>query len=300
MLDVFIVGGGAAGLSAALVLGRMCRNVMVCDAGEPRNKPSSGVHAFLSRDGIAPAELLQISREQLQPYSTVQLKHGQVTHIHPLENHFEITLQDGARYQARKIILATGVRDQLPDIQGLQILWGKSVFHCPYCHGWEARHDAIAVLANGERAVHITSLLLALTSNIVICTNGASEIDAHHLAQLQKFNVSVYETPIRQVHSENGQLHAIEFEDSSLLKRSAIFVSPKQQQQSDLAPQLGCKLTEMGHVQVDEQGQTTVPGVYAAGDLVSPMQQVIHAASRGASAAAMINAALAKEAFNQV
>lgn len=135
MLDVFIVGGGAAGLSAALVLGRMRRNVLIGDSGEPRNKPSSGVHGFLSRDGIPPAELLQISREQLQPYATVQSKHGQVTTINPVESHFEITLSDGAQYQARKIILATGVKDELPEIPGLKPLWGKSVFHCPYCHG---------------------------------------------------------------------------------------------------------------------------------------------------------------------
>lgn len=151
------------------------------------------------------------------------------------------------------------------------------------------------MLANGEKAVHITSLLLSLTSDIVICTNGASEIDAHHAAQLQKFNVSIRETPIAQLHSEDGQLHAIEFADGSSLNRSAIFLQTKQHQHADLPMQLGCNLNEAVRVQVDEQGQTTVPGVYAVGDLVSPMQQVIHAASQGAATAAIINATLAQE-----
>lgn len=294
MFDVVIVGGGAAGLSAALTLGRFRRSVLVCDGGKPRNAPSPAVHNFFSRDGIRPSELLQIGREQLEPYTTVTLRQQEVVAIQPHEQHFDVLFADGSQAQAQKIILATGVKDVLPPIVGLDTLWGKHVFHCPYCHGWEARDQAIAVLAHGDAAVHISSLLHTLSQDIVICTNGDSDIPAQRLDHL---GMRVITTPIQQVNVNGEQLEGITFTDGTSLARDVLFVRPEMAQHSTLAEQLGCEFNTAGRVQVDDMGKTSVEGVYAAGDLTSPMQQVIFAAARGAAAAAAINAELAHAAF---
>jgi thioredoxin reductase len=297
MFDVIIIGAGPAGLSAALILGRFRRSVLVLDGQQPRNAKSQGVHGFLSRDGVMPRELLQIGRDQLEPYSTVQVQAQTAIDIAPSERGFDVRLQDGTTESSKKILFATGVRDILPDIGGMEALWGKSVFHCPYCHGWEARDKAIAILANGEGAVHFGKLLRALSNDLVICTNGKSEIGEHDRDGLERFGIRVVETPIAQLRHRDGRLEAIVFEDGTALQREAVFIRAAQEQHSLLPAKLGCAINEMGYIQVDVNGKTSIAGVYAAGDLTSGRQQVIFAASQGAAAAAMMNAELAEEAF---
>jgi thioredoxin reductase len=191
-----------------------------------------------------------------------------------------VHLDDGTQHEAKKILLATGVRDKLPAIEGLADLWGKRVFHCPYCHGWEARDKAIAVISSGHAAVHVATLLSTLSNDIIICTNGESS---------ETLDLPTITTPIRAVEPDGNIL----FEDGTNLKREAIFVRTVPHQHSDLPARLGCEINEVGHIQTDEWGQTTVKGVFAAGDLMSRMQQVLFAASSGAVAAAAINTELA-------
>jgi len=297
MFDVLIIGGGPAGLNAALILGRFKRSVIICDGQHPRNAKSSSVHGFLSRDGIHPQELLQISREQLTPYSTVQFRAQEVVDIVQSDSHFTAYFQDGTSAPAKKVLFATGVKDILPSIEGLDALWGQSVFHCPYCHGWEARDKSIAILANGEGAMHYAALLHSLSSDMVICTNGSAEMSSNERDQLERLGIDIIETPILRLKWHDTTLEGLVFADGSYRQRDAIFVRPTQQQHSSLPAKLGCALTENGYVVVDEQGKTSIDGVYAAGDLSSPMQQVLYAAAKGAASAAFMNHELAYEAF---
>lgn len=300
MIDVVIIGGGAAGLSAGLILGRFRRSVMICDGQHPRNARSTGVHGFFSREGIHPQELLQIGRDQLAPYSTVQMQSQEVIDIIPTDGHFEVRFQDGTTESARKILFATGVKDILPEIDGIEALWGQGVYHCPYCHGWEVRDQAIAIVANGEMATHFAKLLRALSDALVICTNGVSEISDEDRDQLERLRINVIETPILRLMQRDGQLDGIAFTDGSMLQRHAVFVRSTPQQHSSLPASLGCAMTANGYIQVNELGKTSIDGVFAAGDNTSPLQQVIHAASRGAAAAAGINSELAQESFVSV
>lgn len=296
--DVVIVGGGPAGLSAGLILGRFRRNVLICDSGQPRNARAQGVHNFLSRDGIPPSELLQIAREQLQPYSTVEFRSQQVADIVRHAENSEVIFADGCSENAKYILLATGVKDELPPIEGIDGLWGSSVYHCPFCHGWEARDKAIAVLADVEKGLHLTKLLYLLSQDIVICTDGDSDIDSEQKEQLERQNVRLITTPIRQLQTNGTILEGIEFEDGTFLAREVIFVNPAQSHHSSLPDHLGCVVDGAGRVIVDEMGKTSVEGIYAAGDLTSPMQQVIFAAAQGARVAAGINFVLAHELFS--
>ena len=297
MLDVVIVGAGPAGLSAALILGRFRRSVRVFDAGQPRNERSDGVHAFLSRDGIRPAELLQISREQLKPYTTVEIVEQEIVEAAREEGHFTIVTRDGETVQATALFFATGVRDVLPEIEGMADLWGRGVFHCPYCHGWEVRDSAIGIMANGAQAVHYSTLLYSLSRDLIICTNGSAEFETADREQLARGGIQIIETAISEVRRLDEAEIEIRFADGEVLRREALFVRPNQQQRSALPEKLGCALTSAGYVQVDEQGRTTVAGVYAAGDMTSPLQQVIHAASQGAFGAAILNSELSQEQF---
>jgi len=297
MFDVIIIGGGAAGLSAGLILGRFRRSVLICDSQRPRNAKSTGVHGFLSRDGIHPQELLQIARDQLAPLTTVEIRAQEVVDIAQSDGGFTVTFQNGTSETAKKILFATGVKDKLPSVEGVEDLFGKSVFHCPYCHGWEVRDQAIAILANGDGAVHLASLLHALSDDVVICTDGKSEINASDSAQLERLGIKIFETPVARLKHDGTALEGIAFSDGTFLQREAIFVRTVQEQHSQLPAKLGCNMTQQGYVAVDQMGKTNIEGVFAAGDLASPLQQVIHAASRGAAAAAFINTELAQEIF---
>lgn len=297
MFDVVIIGGGPAGLSAGLVLGRFGHQVLICDSQRPRNAKSPAVHAFLSRDGVQPQELLSVSRAQLSAYPSVEIRNQEVMDVAREGKNFIVTLQEGAPVTARKILFATGVKDILPSIAGVDALFGKSVFHCPYCHGWEARGKTLAILANGASALHLTMLVHRLNSDIVICTNGPSEISAEDQRSLDRHGIQVIETPIERLQWHEDVLEAIVFKDGIQLPREALMVRTTLEQHSSLPVRLGCALNEMGFLAVDDKGHTSVEGVFAAGDITSMAHQVIFAASRGAFAATWINTELLHEAF---
>jgi thioredoxin reductase len=255
--DVVVVGGGAAGLSAALVLGRSRRRTLVLDAGEPRNAPSSGVGGFFSRDGIPPKDLLEIGREQLAPYPSVELRPTRATDAGGEDGAFEVTLADGSRIRARKIVLATGVVDELPETPGFRELWGRGVYHCPYCHGWEVRDRPIAVHASGEATLERAVLIRNWSRDLVVCSDGPLGLDEAGRGKLAALGIGVREGRISRLEGGDGSLRRIVFEDGTHLAREALFYPPPQRQRSDLAEALGCELEEAGPALVVKNDPTT-------------------------------------------
>lgn len=292
MVDVLIVGGSVAGLSAATYLGRMRRQVVVVDGGNPCNRFSHASHGFLSRDGVNPAELLQIARAQLARYTTVTLQTGLVTAIQSQSAGFSATLADGTTVAARKVLLAMGLRDHLPDLANVEQFWGRSAFHCPYCDGWEVRDQPLAIQGNGEGALHRAKLLLNLTAELVICTDGPATFSEDEWHFLHEHKVRVIETPLIGLEGEGEQLHTLLFADGSTLARHALFLNLRTSQHSDLAAGLGCEIDALGFVKVDAQAHTNVAGVYAAGDMTTPGRTVTFAAAQGAMAGIVLNMAL--------
>ena len=286
--DAVVVGGGAAGLSAALTLGRSCRRVLLATSGPPRNAPAEAVHNVFTRDGTPPAELVRIGLDQLAPYD-VTVRHEAVTDAETTDAGVAVTFAGGERVAARGLVLATGVRDVLPEVPGLAERWGTGVFHCPYCHGWEVAGRPLAVLARDGAALHLGRLLRGWTDDLVVFTNGPDGIEAEERARFERNGVAVREEPVEQLAGADGRLEAVVLAGGERVARAGLFVGPEQALRSDLAHRLGCPLTEAGRVAVDVGGRTSVPGVYAAGDLATAMQAVPTAAASGMMAGAMLN-----------
>ncbi|BDP42389.1 pyridine nucleotide-disulfide oxidoreductase [Deinococcus aetherius] len=287
--DVIVVGASNAGLSAALVLGRACRSVLVLDGGPPRNAPADAAHGFLTRDGTLPAELLRIAREQLIPYG-VEVRPVAAAGARALPEGFQVELAGGELVEARRLLLASGVRDLLPEVPGLRERWGQSVHHCPYCHGWEVRDEPIAVYGRGDMAFHQAVLLHHWSPDLVLLTGGPAEMTADQRHQLSALGIEVIESAVERLEGPGPQLQRVVFQGGGSLARSALFVGPRQEQRSTLPTELGCACTEDGvYVNTQPGGQTSVPGVYAAGDMTGPLQQVAQAVAGGALAAATLN-----------
>jgi thioredoxin reductase len=296
MYDVVIVGGGPAGLSAALMLGRCRRSVLVCDTGKPRNRASLAMHGFLSRDGISPAEFLAIARKDLRQYLTVELRDVEVlsAECRP-DGRFHATLADGERVTSRKLLVATGVIDNLPSIPGIADLYGRSVFHCPYCDGWEVSDEPLGIYGRGAKGVGLSLTLTAWSRDLVLCTDGPSEVDSEDLDRLGRNGVSVREERIARLEGRDGILSHVVFEGGERLPRRALFFTTGQSQQSALALSLGCEFNDKGTVRTGKYESTHLPGLFVCGDASRAVQWVIVAASEGAEAAFAINSDLLKE-----
>ena len=298
-----VVGGGAAGLSAALVLGRARRRTLVIDAGEQSNRAAHGIGGLLGHDGRPPADLYADGRREFAQYPSVQVVDGLVTgataHDGPT---FRLELADGSVHHAQRILLAGGMHYEAPDIPGLNDHWGRSVFHCPFCHGWEARDQALAVLADGDRAVHMALMLRGWTDDVVVVTNGPSGLDDDQYRALADAGVQVDERKIVEFASRDGALAAIVFADGDELKREGVLVASALRQRTDLATQLGVRIAPPGPavvdaVKVDPMQRTSVPGVFAAGDVCAQMPQGAAAIAAGSAAAAAIVQSLLHDQF---
>lgn len=305
MWEVVIVGGGPAGLAAALSLGRMRRNVLVIDANEPRNATSPEIHNVLTRDGTPPAEMRAISLRQLQRYPSVRLLDGTVAAAQRVDNGaFELKLAGGETVRAKRLLLATGIFDELPAIEGLAALWGTHALHCPYCHGNEVADMPLAALGHSEHRVRMAIHLTRLASDVVLCTNGEPSPADELIAKLQQLGVGFRPERIRAIESRGDDGIRIVFESGEPLERKAIFIESRIRQRSALAEQLGCNLLDPGIVEVDELGETTVRGVYAAGDMarrksmMGPPAAVALAAATGTHIGAMIDQDLVTEDFS--
>jgi thioredoxin reductase len=289
--DVAVIGGGAAGLSAALVLTRARRDVVVIDAGEPRNSPAAAMHGYLSRDGMAPGDLLTAGRDEVARYGGLLLA-GTVSDVHPRDGGgFELTLTDGTTLAARRVLVTTGLRDVIPDVPGLRERWGLDVLHCPYCHGHEVRDQALGVLGGSPEGVAHALLVRQWSDDVVyFAQDRPPSADEHE--QLTARDIAVVDGPVARVLVEDDALIGLELTDGTVVRRTAIFVRPGFVPNADLLAGLGCATYDNGWVVADPTGRTSVTGVWVAGNAADPRAQVITAAGEGSSAAIAINADL--------
>jgi thioredoxin reductase len=291
--DCVVVGGGAAGLSAALVLGRARRRTLVVDAGRQSNRPAHGIGGLLGHDGRPPAELYATGRQELSAYPTVELRDGEVEHGERSGEGFTLQLNGGGREHARRVLLASGMEYRPPELPGVAELWGRSVFHCPFCHGWEVRDRPLAVLDRGDTGLHRALLLRGWSDDVVLLTDGPAALGAADLERLSAAGVSVDERRVARLVARDGELSAIEFAGGATLERRGLLVPSPLHQRSPLAGQLGAGSAEPGPVAVDAVAvdalyRTSAPGVFAAGDVSARFQQVAAAIAAGSMAAAMI------------
>lgn len=285
-LDVVIVGGGPAGLQAALTLGRARRRVLLADAGTPRNAAATHVHNFLTRDGTPPAELRRIARDQLAPYDTVELAAERVVAVTGELDRFDVALET-RRVTARRILLCTGMIDELPELPGVRTLWGSAIFACPFCHGWEHRDEAFGVLALSPPLLDHALLFTGWSRDVVAFTDARYEVPFDARAGLARAGVSIEERPLRGLIARGDRLDAVELTDGTRVARDVLWMRPPQRQ-PDLITSLGLALDDHGCVRVDEHRQTSRPGILAAGDLTTMMQGALLAAAAGVAAAAML------------
>ena len=295
MYDVIIVGAGPAGLSAALMLGRCRRRVLVCDTGRPRNRVSQALHGYLTRDGIPPLDFLALARADLRQYGSVELRDVEVVGAVCREPHFEVTLAGGDVLGCRKLLLASGVVDNLPEIDGFRDLYGRSVFHCPYCDGWEVRDQPLAIYGAGQRGLGLSLELTAWSRDLVLCTDGPSGIGADDARRLSDNGIRVREDRVAKLEGEDGILRHVVFAGGSRLPRRALFFTTGQSQRSDLLMRLGCEFNDKGTVRTGKYETTHLPGLFVAGDASRAVQWVVVAAAEGAEAAFAINTDLIKE-----
>ena len=289
--DTIIVGGGPAGLSAALMLGRCRRRVMLCDSGTPRNSRARALHGFLTRDGVPPLDLLAMGREELTQYG-IETRRIAVTNIKPSPDAFDVILADNSTLRTLTVLLASGICDDLPAIPGLADCFGTSVHHCPYCDGWEVRDRRLVVIGQRAKAAGLALALKTWTDAVVLCSHGPAGLRRAQRDQLAEHGIEIDERVISSVDHADGRMRQLRFDDDDSRPCEAIFIASGQRQQSDLAGQLGCELTRNGLVKTDHLGQTCVPGLYVVGDASRDVQFAVVAAAEGAKAAVGINKAL--------
>ena len=292
--DCIIVGGGPAGLSAALMLGRCRRRVLLCDSGEQRNLRAREIHGYPTRDGTPPAEYLRMARAELGRYGTIECGELEIVDAYRNGNRFLVRGADGTRLATRKLLLATGVVDHLPDLDGLPALYGSSVHHCPYCDAWEWRDRPLGVYGCDEKGAGLALILTAWSSDVLLCTGG-SPVPEEAAGRLSTAGIVVREEPILRLEGRHGMLERIVFAGGVAISRSALFLSCGQRQRSPLAERLGCRFTEKGTVDTGKCESTNVSGVYVAGDASKEAQFVVVAAAEGAEAGMAIHRALMEE-----
>ena len=295
--EVIIIGGSYAGLSTAMTLGRSLRKTLVIDAGKPCNRQTPHSHNFLTQDGSTPKEISEIAKSQVTKYDSVKFYDGPAVNGKRIGKGFEITTSTGDIFTARKLVLATGIKDLMPDIKGFSECWGISVVHCPYCHGYEIRNQKTAIIANGERAFHLASLVNNLTKEITIITSGTKDFEETQLEKLNQYNIQIIEKEISAIEHQNGQLEKFVFKDGSTETFECAYASIPFEQNSNIPKELGCKFTEHGRIEVNFMQKTTEEGIFACGDNSSMMRSVATAVYGGNITGAMINNELTQENF---
>lgn len=294
--DVVIIGGSYAGLSAAMALGRSMREAIIIDSGNPCNKHSRNAHNFLGHDGISPEELSQTSKEEVLCYPTISVVYDQVANIETKGDTFRVMTLNGKTFESRKLIFATGIADEMPDIAGFAECWGISLLHCPYCHGYEFQGRKTGIIASGNTAFEFAELLSRWTKNLYLLTNGETRLEDEQLQLLADKNIMVVDNQISHIEHNQGLIRFVCFTDQSGLELEAAYARPFMKQQCSLPEEMGCAFHGM-HIQVDQYQQTSVPGIFAAGDNCSPLRSLANAVAAGSVAGAYINKELSQQEF---
>jgi thioredoxin reductase len=292
--DAVVVGGGPAGLSAALALGRATRRVLLASCGPARNAPADAAHNVFTRDGTNPRDLISIGREQLRPYN-VMIRDECANNVRPIDQEYVVQLDSG-EVRTRGIVLATGVRDILPDIPGFKQLWGKGLLHCPYCHGWEVANQPLGIYARGEDALHFSKLIRGWTPDLMLFTDGDPQLPDSDVERIRANGIVIRTEAVQRLEGSD-ELKAVVLEGGDVIERTAVFIRPKQEIRSSLPQQLGCVITPQARVEADALGRTNVPRVYVAGDIAPGHQSVPSAAATGAVAGAGLNLELLADDF---
>jgi len=295
--EVIIVGGSYAGLSAAMSLGRSLREILVIDSGKPCNAQTPHSHNFLTHDGQIPKEIADSGKSQVLKYPTVHFYNGLAVSGTKTENGFEITTSTGDRFTAKKLIFTTGLKDQMPELDGFAACWGISILHCPYCHGYEVKNEKTGIIGNGDVGFETAKMIQNWTKDLTIFTNGKSTFTQPQNEKLARHGIKIMETEIAALSHEQGKIRHIVFKDNRKEAVSAIYTRPPFVQHCEVPQQLGCAFTEQGLIKIDPFQQTTVPGIFAAGDNSNLARVLSLSVSSGTMAGAMVNRTLIEDEF---
>lgn len=295
--DVIIIGGSYSGLSTAMALGRALKNVLIIDDGQPCNRQTPYSHNFITHDGDRPAEIAALAKLQVRSYDTVKFFDGLATSGIKTNNGFEIQVASGETFAAKKLVFATGIKDLLPDIAGLAACWGISVLHCPYCHGYEVRHQKTGILGNGEPGFEFARLISNWSTDLTLFTNGPASLTTEQTKQLGRHHINVVEKEIEQLEHRNGYLENIIFQDGTNSAIRAIYAPVPFEQTCTIPQDLGCELTDDGYIRIDAFQETTVKGVFACGDNATRMRTVANAVSMGTTAGIAVSKQMILEEF---
>ncbi|MES2454879.1 MAG: NAD(P)/FAD-dependent oxidoreductase [Bacteroidota bacterium] len=293
--DVIIIGGSYSGLAAAMALGRALMHVLVIDSGLPCNRQTPFSHNFLTQDGNTPAEIASIARKQVQAYESVRFFEGIANYGKKTDTGFEIMVSTGQVFRSAKLIFATGIRDIMPDIAGFAACWGISVLHCPYCHGYEVRHEKTGIFNNGEDAYEMAVLISNWTRDLTMFTNGHALLTTEQREQLASRQIGVVEKEFLKITHANGFMTEIVFKDGTSLPMTALYARNPFEQHCSIPVQLGCEMTEEGYLRIDAMQQTTMEGVYACGDNTTRMRSLANAVAMGTMAGVAVSRELIQE-----
>jgi thioredoxin reductase len=295
--DVIIIGGSYSGLAAAMALGRALRKVLIIESGKPCNRQTPYSHNFLTQDGKTPKEIATLAKQQVKMYDSVEFFNSLATKVSKTENGFEVQTSSGDIFKSKKLIFATGIKDEMPSIKGFSECWGISVLHCPYCHGYEVRNETTGIFGNGEYGFEFSKLISNWTKDLTLFTNGKSILTVEQSAILERHQIKIMEKEIAELEHINGQLQNIIFKDGSKKSVKAIYTRLPFEQHCPIPEQLGCELTEDGYIKIDDAHKTTINGIFASGDNVTRMRTVANAVSMGTTTGMMVNKELIEEKF---
>mgnify|MGYP003627536923 FL=1 len=295
--DVIIIGGSYSGLAAAMALGRALRKVLIIDSEKPCNRQTPYSHNFLTQDGKTPKEIATLAKQQVTMYDSVEFFNSLATKVSKTENGFEVQTSSGDIFKSKKLIFATGIKDEMPSIKGFSECWGISVLHCPYCHGYEVRNETTGIFGNGEYGFEFSKLISNWTKDLTLFTNGKSILTVEQSAILERHQIKIMEKEIAELEHINGQLQNIIFKDGSKKSVKAIYTRLPFEQHCPIPEQLGCELTEDGYIKIDDAHKTTINGIFASGDNVTRMRTVANAVSMGTTTGMMVNKELIEEKF---
>ena len=295
--DVIIVGGSYSGLAAAMALGRAIKKVLIIDSGKPCNAQTPHSHNFLTQDGKTPTEIATLAKQQVLKYDTVTFFKSIASKGRKTENSFEIQVISGEIFISNKLIFATGIKDEMPNIEGFSDCWGISMLHCPYCHGYEVRNKITGILGNGEHGNELVKLISNWTKDLTLYTNGISTLSVEQVRKFQERNIKIVEKEIKELDHKNGYLKNIIFKDGTKTKMDAMYSRNAFEQHCTIPQSLGCELNEEGYIKVNHFQETSIDGIYACGDNVTRLRSVANSVAMGTAAGMMASKKMILEQF---